>query len=43
MRGKILLDLQELDKAYEEFKFVQDKLNGKDSYAILGVASYYYE
>lgn len=43
LKGKLLSDVSELDKAYEEFKFVADKLCKGDSYALVGLANINYE
>lgn len=43
IRGKILTDLSELDKAYEEFRYVLEHLSKDDSYAIIGMANINYE
>lgn len=43
IKGKLLNDISELDKAYEEFKHVAERLSKGDSYALLGLANINYE
>lgn len=43
MKGKFLTDISELEKAYEEFRYVLAELKQVDSYALIGQGNINYE